>query len=708
MPHQSFEFGPFRVDTDERVLLCNGQPLALPAKAFDTLVLLVHNPGRALEKEQMMRQLWPDVFVEEANLAQHISLLRKVLGETRGEPRYIETVPKRGYRFIGEVRVNGPVPKAAEAQIRRKTWLPDRRKPIVAAAALILALILIVVGIFFLLPVIPAPFQKFEVIKLAETDKATQAAISPDGKYVAYAVAEGGPESTRGWAESQDESLWLSHLATMSAIRICPTKPGNYSGLIFSRDGDFVYSILSNSDLGALYRTPLLGGSTRRVIPDVHCNAVAPSPDWKRLAFLRMSGRQGQAAVMVTSVDGKNPQQLAVLKTLRVVGGSGPSWSPDGRTVICSVVTLEGARLVAIPINGGPQRPLTSARWKWIESIAWLSDGSGLVVNGLGMEKADQHGQIWYIRSPSGETRRITNDLNDYEGVSLTSDSRALATVMHETLSDVWVTAYGKAEDQKQITSATNQAGLHGVGWTPDGRIVFSKESGPAATISIMQADGESARHLLEHDSYYFRVSPDGRHIVFSSFQGSEAGLGTLWAVDIDGGNLRKLTSDGGAMDFSPDGKSIVYASSRYDIVTLWKVAADGGKPVQLTDSWATFPSVSPDGKTIAYLTRDDTTAKPAIALMPFEGGRPRQVLNTRVAPGPLRWTPDGKALLYVLDQNSAWNIWRQSLSGGSAEQVTDFKSQRIFAFDLSRDGKQLALARGTINSQAVLLRDKR
>src|SRR5690242_20225558 len=99
MSHHLFEFGPFRLETDERVLLFNGQPVALPPKAFDTLVLLVRNPGRALGKEEMMRQLWPDTFVEEANLAQHISLLRKVLGESRGEARYIETVPKRGYRF---------------------------------------------------------------------------------------------------------------------------------------------------------------------------------------------------------------------------------------------------------------------------------------------------------------------------------------------------------------------------------------------------------------------------------------------------------------------------------------------------------------------------------------------------------------------------------------------------------------------------------
>ena len=124
-------------------------------------------------------------------------------------------------------------------------------------------------------------------------------------------------------------------------------------------------------------------------------------------------------------------------------------------------------------------------------------------------------------------------------------------------------------------------------------------------------------------------------------------------------------------MDFSPDGKWIVYTSNRYDTLTLWKVPIDGGKPVQLTDYFAVLPTVSPDGKMIACLTRDETTGKPAISLVLFEGGRPMKVLGTRVAPAPLRWTPDGKTLLYVLDQDGVWNIWRQPLSGGPAEQVT-------------------------------------
>jgi DNA-binding winged helix-turn-helix (wHTH) protein len=107
MPRQAahfYEFGPFRLDTDERLLLRDGRPLALTPKAYETLLLLVEHSGRTLTKDELMRAIWPDTFVEEANLAHNISLLRKALGESPGEQHYIQTVPRRGYRFVAEVR----------------------------------------------------------------------------------------------------------------------------------------------------------------------------------------------------------------------------------------------------------------------------------------------------------------------------------------------------------------------------------------------------------------------------------------------------------------------------------------------------------------------------------------------------------------------------------------------------------------------------
>src|SRR6185295_230946 len=102
-PNSCYEFGPFSLNAAERLLLRDGEPIALAPKVFETLLTLVENPGRLLEKQQLMTRLWPDTFVEEATLARNISDLRKALGESSGEGKYIETVPKAGYRFVATV-----------------------------------------------------------------------------------------------------------------------------------------------------------------------------------------------------------------------------------------------------------------------------------------------------------------------------------------------------------------------------------------------------------------------------------------------------------------------------------------------------------------------------------------------------------------------------------------------------------------------------
>src|SRR5215216_5980341 len=108
MPHNNnlcYEFGPYQFHSSKRVLNRLGEAISLTPKAAEILVILVTRAGQLVEKDELLREVWPDTFVEEANLSQHIFYLRKALGDERGVPRYIETVTRRGYRFIGTVRV---------------------------------------------------------------------------------------------------------------------------------------------------------------------------------------------------------------------------------------------------------------------------------------------------------------------------------------------------------------------------------------------------------------------------------------------------------------------------------------------------------------------------------------------------------------------------------------------------------------------------
>src|SRR5258708_357372 len=127
-----YEFGPFRLDPTERLLLRNNQTVPLAPKAFDTLLLLVENSGHLLTKDELMKHLWPETFVEEVNLAQNISAIRRVLDDKSGGTQYIETVPKGGYRFVGLVSVSQPAgPSAASARESDATPAPDAR-PVMA------------------------------------------------------------------------------------------------------------------------------------------------------------------------------------------------------------------------------------------------------------------------------------------------------------------------------------------------------------------------------------------------------------------------------------------------------------------------------------------------------------------------------------------------------------------------------------------------
>src|SRR5215469_4181845 len=104
MEKEIYEFGPFLLDPAEHMLSCEGHPVSLTPKAFETLVCLVRNQGRMLTKDELLKQIWPDTFVEEVNLAVNISTVRKALGENPQDCRFIATIPGRGYRFVAEVR----------------------------------------------------------------------------------------------------------------------------------------------------------------------------------------------------------------------------------------------------------------------------------------------------------------------------------------------------------------------------------------------------------------------------------------------------------------------------------------------------------------------------------------------------------------------------------------------------------------------------
>ena len=220
---------------------------------------------------------------------------------------------------------------------------------------------------------------------------------------------------------------------------------------------------------------------------------------------------------------------------------------------------------------------------------------------------------------------------------------------------------------------------------------------------------GRHAQITTEGQNSWPTAVPDGRSMVYVSSRGEGTALGQ---IGLDGQNARSILSATSAAfpAVTPDGKWIFFASSTTGVETLWKVGIDGGAPTQIFQTVSTRPSISPDGRQVAFLYQESKDAPFVLAVMPIDGDRP--TLTFRVFPSTsfstIRWTADGKALLHNMAERDRSNIWLQPLSGGPLRQLTHFADQNIHNFDRSTDGKRLIIARGILSRDAVLIRNFR
>jgi serine/threonine protein kinase len=262
-----------------------------------------------------------------------------------------------------------------------------------------------------------------------------------------------------------------------------------------------------------------------------------------------------------------------------------------------------------------------------------------------------------------------------------------------------------QARRARQVTDNRND-GSQGLAWTPDGRIVYCSYASGNPDIWLMNSDGTNPKRLTEDAAADIRpeVSPDGRHIIFTSDRAGETF--NVWRMDNDGGNQFQLTRGGGETlpRISPDGRWVFYNSSNSMSRggSLWKVPLEGGEPVRVIEKPSGMISFSPDRRLMAF-GYIDSDVKPAqgIAIAPAEGGPPLKRIQFMPTLG---WTPDGRGLTYLDEQQM--NVWVLPLDGGKPAQLTDFKSDLTRWFAWSRDGKQMALARGTVASDLVLITD--
>src|SRR4030095_2524542 len=437
-----------------------------------------------------------------------------------------------------------------------------------------------------------------------------------------------------------------------------------------------------------------------------------------RLAFIRFRLLSGESALVVANADGTGERQVAARKLPNNFSTGGPSWSPDGKLIASGVLNFDSAQgavssVVEVQVEGGTERAITSQNWSAgsVQKVVWLADCSGPSLTAFAI--ATTSNQVWHISYPDGVARRITNDVNNYNRLSITADSSVLVTIQTETAAGVWVAPQANASRARQISSGRYD-GVLGLSWMPRGQILYTSREGGIGDIWIMDQDGKNQKQLTANAGNNFNpwATPDGHYIVFSSNR--TRATRAIWRIDIEGGNLKQLPGGPGDIyaQSSPDGRWVVFHSTRDGPFRVWKVSIDGGEPVRLTDKLTGNPNVSPDGSQIACFYREEQPNAPIkVAVIHFAGGDPVQVLDipqSVTGPAGLRWMPDGRALTYIDTIDGVSNIWSLPLDGGKPVQCTDFKTDQIFWFDFSRDGKQLALSRGTQTSDVILIRDFR
>ena len=655
-----------------------------PIKILNTAVALELQRivGRCLMKEPEKR------YQAINDVASDLEDLRRKLQSENDEQLSLRSIGKPVHAEITRASIS----PATKFDAARSSSAQDKAKRHIRVIAITLPLLIVVAMAGYWLFKSTSRktprllFHDMTMTRLTSNGRVVSAAISPDGKYVVYVLSG-----------SDKPGLWLKHLATMSDTQILPAGDEPlYRTPIFSPDGNFVYYVQSrpNSYSGSMYRVGVLGGSPRKVIEEVWLSGIAFSPDGKKLAFQRPN------SLVVANADGTDERTL-------INGAWFPmlTWSSDNKMIVTSVghYTSESLSMnlsLVSSVNG--EEHAIPSQWSFISGIASLPDGRGLLISAI--EQMSGPSQIWQLSYPTGEAHRITNDLNNYSGVSLTIDSSALVTVQSQTTSNIWIVEPGDESSAKQIITDGHSPAV-----TPDDKIAYHSSPTGKHDLWIAEADGSGQKQISldSNDNWAPRVTSDNRYIVFNFFRDGHSFIGR---TDRDGSNLKTLTGELGnaaPFDISPDSKWVVY--NNYLRGGIWKVSIDGGDPVRLTYTYNyVAPTISPDGKLIASY-QSDLVQK--IVIFPFAGGEPIKTFQpwtknlTQEFFCPLRWTRDGHAVTYINARDDVFNLWSQSLDGTPPKQLTNFTSDRIFWFDWSRDGKRLVLARGTIAKNAILIK---
>jgi DNA-binding winged helix-turn-helix (wHTH) protein len=526
-----YEFGGFRLDPVERLLWRGEETLILPPKVFDTLLVLLEKDGRVVSKSELMEAIWGDTFVEESNMSQNIYTLRRTLGVDGQGRQFIETVPRRGYRFAvpvtlldesandsgagqgaevaaepasppevltNPVKAYDPLPSAenrpdsaalspstdesqAAATTEASPLPPASPSPLppsgqthrlsafrigLWAGLGVLLLLALGSGVYQLVirrgekqQVRIAPIEQVRFQRLTDSGDIVFPVLSPNGEFLAYVRQE-----------EREETVWVKQIATGSAVQTLPPSRKGYRCLAFSPDGKYLF-FREEAEAGGIYQTSVFGGTPKKVADNVWSD-FSISPDGRQFAFVRRDNARNAHLLMLSNLDGSGEYEVSARQLPLNYRGI-PTWSPDGTKIVIPAGLQQQflPKLLTVDLASGQETELKTPRWRAISHALWMPDGKHLLV--AARESNESTSQLWMLPYPDGEIRRLTNDLESYFWLSLSSDGRMLVTRQQRIVSHLWALPDGDVKKARQLTfGRRNFDGYVGLAWAPDNRII--------------------------------------------------------------------------------------------------------------------------------------------------------------------------------------------------------------------------------------------
>ncbi len=708
--NQRYQFGPFVLDPGKRLLKRLGEVVPLTPKAFDTLLVLVENSGNVVEKDELMNQLWPDTFVEESNLPFQVSTLRKALGESPNDHRYIVTIPGRGYRFLGEVR---QAPSELEAEVvddssrlqklaekldgdslDRHTRGTDPEQAVHKPE-----------NFGDLIAPVSEDHVEFDPILNQEPKPISQRVpgAPPDLEKITDRWLQKDP--TRRFQNMDDVKVALEELKEESG-RLA----GQPHTLRWTRRA-WVWAaaalvLLAMAITGWLFRGPArkLPAAPEVVTLTSYVGfETSPSfsPDGNQVAFAWNGEKQDNYDIYVKLIGSPTPLRLTTDPADDVC----PAFSPDGRSIgFLRVSKEQHATFIVIPAIGGPERIVAENLYyfgQWTNSFAWFPDGKWVVT---GTSSAQSPGGLSLLSTDTGETRSLTSPppKSGPDNVPAVSpDGRTIAFSRLTGYSAAEIYLLDLTEDLKpkgeprRLTSL--KGAVYGFAWTPNGReVIFSYLvfDSRGATLWKLPASGAAEPEQLPFNTgqaLFPAISRSGNRLAYQRLMvvAKICRLSLSGPGVASGPATRFIASTRWdlAAQYSPDGKRIAFASDRSGTDGIWVSDADGSRPVELF-SWrgeATgVPCWSADGQRVAFASG---VGNREIYSIRASGGKPVRLTTDSAAYETSSWSRDGQWVYFSSDRTGRSELWKVSAAGGEAVQVSRNGGEVGFE---SADGKSI------------------